>query len=288
MRLPQVYRAALFAFASLLIVVLGDVEVTAQTGSSQAVKNIVIVHGAWVDGSSWSKVISLLQAKGFHVVAVQNPLTSFADDVAATRRVIALQDGPVLLVGHSYGGVVITEAGNDPKVVGLVYVAAFAPSDGESINSVAKNYPPAPLGGELRPDAQGFLSVTPKGVAEDIAQESFLAAVRALDRFDRRRPFGPWLHRIVVNRAIDWSRARGARQESDLDGDRPAPERRPEIGDELVAALAELSPEHRAVIVLRHLFGYTPGEIAEQLDLPRGTVNSRLRRGLDDLEELLR
>ncbi len=90
------------------------------------------------------------------------------------RRHVAslhLQDGPVLLVGHSYGGVVITEAGNDPKVVGLVYVAAFAPNDGESINSVAKNYPPAPLGGELRPDAQGFLSVTPKGVAEDIAQD---------------------------------------------------------------------------------------------------------------------
>jgi pimeloyl-ACP methyl ester carboxylesterase len=171
MRLLQVYRAASFAFASLLFVALGDTDVTAQTNSSQAVKNIVIVHGAWVDGSSWSKVIPLLQAKGFHVVAVQNPLTSFADDVAATRRVIALQDGPVLLVGHSYAGVVITEAGNDPKVVGLVYVAAFAPNDGESINSVTKNYPPAPLGGELRPDAQGFLSVTPKGVAEDIAQD---------------------------------------------------------------------------------------------------------------------
>jgi pimeloyl-ACP methyl ester carboxylesterase len=171
MRVPQVYRTALFAFASLSFVVLGDMEMTAQTNSSRALKNIVIVHGAWVDGSSWSKVISLLQAKGFHVVAVQNPLTSFADDLAATRRVIALQDGPVLLVGHSYGGVVITEAGNDPKVVGLVYVAAFAPNDGESINSVTKNYPPAPLGGELRPDAQGFLSVTPKGIADDIAQD---------------------------------------------------------------------------------------------------------------------
>ena len=144
MRLPQVYRAALLALTSLLLVVLGDLEVNAQIDSSQAVKNIVIVHGAWVDGSSWSKVISLLQAKGFHVVAVQNPLTSFADDLAATRRVIALQEGPVLLVGHSYAGVVITEAGNDPKVVGLVYVAAFAPNDGESINSVTKNYPPAP------------------------------------------------------------------------------------------------------------------------------------------------
>src|SRR5256885_4740304 len=81
----------------------------------QGARNVVIVHGAWADGSSWSKVIPLLQAKGLHVVAVQNPLTSLADDVAATKRAIALQDGPVLLVGHSYGGVVITEAGNDQR-----------------------------------------------------------------------------------------------------------------------------------------------------------------------------
>ncbi len=105
------------------------------------------------------------------MVAVQNPLTSLPDDIAATQRVIALQDGPVLLVGHSYAGVVITQAGNDPKVVGLVYVAAYAPSDGESVNSVTKNYPPTPLGAEVRADAQGFLSVTPKGIAEDIAQD---------------------------------------------------------------------------------------------------------------------
>ena len=102
----------------------------AQASSPQGVRNIVIVHGAWADGSSWSKVIPLLQAKGLHVVAVQNPLASLADDVAATKRAIASQDGPVLLVGHSYGGVVITEAGNDPKVAGLVYVAALAPSEG--------------------------------------------------------------------------------------------------------------------------------------------------------------
>ena len=126
--------------------------------------------------------------------------------------------------------------------------------------------------------------------AEDIAQESFLAAVRALDRFDRRRPFGPWLHRIVVNRAIDWSRARTLRRE--IGGDAvevEAPAR--ESGgraEELASALAELGAEHRAVIVLRYLLEYTPGEIAELLDLPRGTVNSRLRRGLDRLEEVLR
>jgi hypothetical protein len=116
-------------------------------------------------------VIPLLQAKGFHVIAVQNPLTSLADDVAATKRAIALQDGPVLLVGHSYGGVVITEAGNDRKVVGLVYVAALAPSDAESVASVTKPFPPAPLGGEVRADAKGFLTVTTKGIAEDSAQD---------------------------------------------------------------------------------------------------------------------
>ena len=143
----------------------------AQANSSQRVKNIILVHGAWADGSCWSDVIALLQAKGFHVVAVQNPLTSCADDVAATKRIIALQDGQVILVGHSYAGVVITEAGNDLKVVGLVYMAAFVPRAGESINSVSKPYPPAPLGGELRPDAQGFLKATPKGIAEDLAQD---------------------------------------------------------------------------------------------------------------------
>jgi pimeloyl-ACP methyl ester carboxylesterase len=94
-------------------------------------------------------------------------LTSLADDVAATKRAIALQDGPVLLVGHSYGGVVITEAGNDPEVVGLLYVAALAPSDGESVASVTKPFPPAPLGSEVRADAEGFLTVTAKGIAED-------------------------------------------------------------------------------------------------------------------------
>jgi pimeloyl-ACP methyl ester carboxylesterase len=98
-------------------------------------------------------------------------LISLADDGAATKRIIELQDGPVILVGHSYAGVVITEAGNDPKVVGLVYVAVFAPGEGESINSVSKPYPPAPLGGELRLDARGFLTATRKGIAEDMAQD---------------------------------------------------------------------------------------------------------------------
>jgi RNA polymerase sigma-70 factor (ECF subfamily) len=131
-----------------------------------------------------------------------------------------------------------------------------------------------------------YLVTHDAGAAEDIAQESFLAAIRALDRFDRKRPFGPWLHRIVVNRAIDWTRARKLRGEVELVESLPAPEP-PGSGGETLAALAKLTPEHRAVIVMRYLLEFTPGEIAEALDLPRGTVNSRLRRGLDALGDEL-
>jgi RNA polymerase sigma-70 factor (ECF subfamily) len=133
-----------------------------------------------------------------------------------------------------------------------------------------------------------YLVVGDAGAAEDIAQEAFLAAVRSLDRFDRRRPFGPWLHRIVVNRAIDWARARRLRAEAELSESLPAPPEpdRTEAGL-LAARIAELSPEHRAVIVLRYLLEYTPGEIARLLGVPRGTVNSRLRRGLDQLKAAL-
>ena len=134
-----------------------------------------------------------------------------------------------------------------------------------------------------------WLVVRDAAAAEDIAQEAFLSALRALDRFDRRRPLGPWLHRIVVNRAIDWSRSRSLRPETGSDAlpEAVAPEAAGELGEGIVAALADLGPEHRAVVVLRHLLGYTPGEIATMLDLPRGTVNSRLRRALDRLGELL-
>ena len=130
-----------------------------------------------------------------------------------------------------------------------------------------------------------WLVVHDAAAAEDIAQEAFLSALRALDRFDRRRPLAPWLHRIVVNRAIDFARARALRPETAADTvpEPAAPAAGPELGDDLVAALADLGPEHRAVVVLRHLLGYTPGEIATMLDLPRGTVNSRLRRALDAL-----
>jgi RNA polymerase sigma-70 factor (ECF subfamily) len=132
-----------------------------------------------------------------------------------------------------------------------------------------------------------YLVVHDAAAAEDIAQESFLAAIRGLDRFDRRRPFGPWLHRIVVNRAIDWTRARQLRAEAGLVENIEAPEPAGPVDGSLLRAIAALPPDHRAVIVLRHLLEYTPGEIAELLGLPRGTVNSRLRRGLDALKESL-
>src|SRR4051794_8926655 len=129
-----------------------------------------------------------------------------------------------------------------------------------------------------------YLVVHDSAGAEDIAQEAFLAAVRALDRFDRRRPFGPWLHRIVVNRAIDWARARSLRGEVAADESLAAEPDAPAELPELVRALAELPPDQRAVIVLRYLLESPPGETPERPALPRGTVTSRLRRGLDALK----
>ena len=136
-----------------------------------------------------------------------------------------------------------------------------------------------------------FLIVHDHAAAEDIAQEAFVAAIRRLDRFDRRRPFAPWLGAIVANRAIDWARARTSRREVAEPGPELASPPDPPIGrysEEVLSALGGLSPEHRAVVVMRHVLEFTPGEIAAALELPRGTVNSRLRRGLDALESRLR
>jgi pimeloyl-ACP methyl ester carboxylesterase len=119
--------------------------------------NVVLVHGAFVDGSGWEDVYKILKKDGYTVSIVQNPTISLADDVAATKRIIALQNGPVVLVGHSYGGVVITEAGNDPKVAGLVYITAFAPDKGESVSTLIKDPPPgAPVPPILAPQ-DGYL-----------------------------------------------------------------------------------------------------------------------------------
>jgi RNA polymerase sigma-70 factor (ECF subfamily) len=130
-----------------------------------------------------------------------------------------------------------------------------------------------------------WLVVHDATAAEDVAQEAFLAAVRSLDRFDRGRPFAPWLHRIVVNRAIDYARARELRREvAGGEHEAATADASDAPSEDVLAALAALAPEQRAVIVLRHLLGFTPGEIAKALGLPRGTVNSRLRRGLDELQ----
>ena len=132
------FCAAAAAAASLAIVA---VPATAQPLNNPSVKNIVLVHGAWVDASGWKPVYDILSKEGFQVTMVQEPETSFADDVAATKRILDLQDGPTLLVGHSYGGSIITEAGVHPNVVGLVYVAAHAPNVGEDESQLGKKTP---------------------------------------------------------------------------------------------------------------------------------------------------
>src|SRR5262245_44121743 len=133
------------------------------------VKNIVLVHGAFADGSSWAKVIPILEARGFHVVAVQNPLTSLSDDVNATRRIIAMQDGPVILVGHSWGGAVISEVGDDPKAVGLVYVAAYAPDVGMSANDTSKPFGATPGQKAIQVDSQHFAWMSEEGILNSFA-----------------------------------------------------------------------------------------------------------------------
>ena len=121
------------------------------------VKNIVLVHGGFVDGSGWQGVYNALTKEGYTVDVVQNPTVSLADDVAVTKRALAALDGPAILVGHSYGGVVITEAGNDPKVEGLVYVAGFAPDQGESVSALIKDPPPGAPVPPILPPRDGFL-----------------------------------------------------------------------------------------------------------------------------------
>ncbi|MGO1080760.1 alpha/beta fold hydrolase [Inquilinus sp. CA228] len=144
------------ALAAVAALSLGMAQ--AAEAAPAGVKNIVLVHGAFADGSGWAGVVAALQAKGYHVTAVQNPLTSLADDVAATRRVLAQQDGPTLLVGHSWGGVVITQV-EDPKVAGLAYVAALAPDVGESAADVFKHGPAAIEADAIQPGPDGFATI---------------------------------------------------------------------------------------------------------------------------------
>ncbi|MEM6161247.1 alpha/beta hydrolase [Erwinia sp. P6884] len=143
--------------------------VSAQAVMAEPVKNIILVHGAFVDGSGWNPVARILDKAGYHVSIVQEPQTSLADDVAATRRVLALQSGKSLLVGHSYGGMIISDAGNDPSVAGLVYIAAMQPDKGDSLLSLAKKYPPAAQ--SITETADHFLYLRPENFHADFAAD---------------------------------------------------------------------------------------------------------------------
>ena len=150
--MPSVLPTLIFAAAILS---------AAPALAQDAAKNVVLVHGAFADASSWDKVAAILTAKGFNVTQVDNPLTSLDNDVAATQAAIDAQDGPTVLVAHSWGGVVIGEAGDNPKVKALVYIAAFAPDKGESVQTLSSNGPPTEGQKEVHPDAKGFLSIDP-------------------------------------------------------------------------------------------------------------------------------
>jgi pimeloyl-ACP methyl ester carboxylesterase len=141
---------------------------------------IVLVHGAWADGSSWNRVIPLLQTKDLPVIAVQIPLTSLEDDLAATNRIVADTKGPIVLVGHSWGGMAITRAGTDPKVAALVYVSAFAPDVGESGSSLIGAHPTPPALSTVVTDSSGFVYQTVEGVLNNIAPDIPVAEARAL------------------------------------------------------------------------------------------------------------
>lgn len=179
--------AATLMFGSLLSLSAMAPASAATSNDDLKGKNVVLVHGAFADGSSWDKVIPLLEAKGLHVVAVQNPLSSLDGDVAATRRVIEQQDGPVILVGHSWAGAVITQAGNDDKVKALVYVAAFAPQKDQSINDILKGKPAPAWAAALQKDSAGYLTLSTDAIIHDFAQDLPVAQARLVAATQ-----GPW------------------------------------------------------------------------------------------------
>lgn len=144
------------------------------------ISNIVLVHGAFADGSSWRHVIQLLQARRYHVTAVQQPLTSLEEDVAITRHVLSLHDGPCILVGHSYGGMIITEAGHEPNVAGLVYIAAFAPDEGENLTDLKAMTPPAAGAAHVHVDELGYAWIDPAHFAEVFAADVELHEARVM------------------------------------------------------------------------------------------------------------
>jgi pimeloyl-ACP methyl ester carboxylesterase len=155
--------------SALLLALMAATGAMAQASDNEK-PTIVFVHGIWADGSCWTNQIAALQAKGYHVISVQNPITALADDVATTQRAIDLIKGNVILVGHSWGGMVITQAGNDPKVVGLVYLAAYGPDSGESLSAVSANAPQTELTKYLLPTG-GYVFISEEGVKNVFADE---------------------------------------------------------------------------------------------------------------------
>ncbi|HEY2628277.1 MAG TPA: alpha/beta hydrolase [Usitatibacter sp.] len=186
--------------ACMLMGSLGAAQASAQVTAPVQARNVVLVHGAWADGSSWGEVIPLLQAAGLNVTAVQNPLSSLADSVAETRRALALQDGPTVLVGHSWSGTLVSEAGTDPKVTALVYVAARAPDAGEDFVALSGKFPTMPVragvqehDGYTRLSEQSFLDYFANGVSRE--QASVLYAEQgptAASLFGQRTTVAAW------------------------------------------------------------------------------------------------
>jgi pimeloyl-ACP methyl ester carboxylesterase len=175
--MKTLHKLAVVASISMLLATLSATGALTQTTKPAEARNVVLVHGAWADGSSWSEVISRLQAVGMHVTAVQNPLTSLADSIAATRRALALQDGPTVLVAHSWGGTVISEAGVDPKVTALVYIAARAPDAGEDFVALSGKFPTMPVragvqerDGFTNLSEEAFIKYFANGVAHEKAE----------------------------------------------------------------------------------------------------------------------
>ena len=183
------FQRLALGIVAVIAVALGLAEgVMSEAVETANVRNVLLVHGAFADGSGWRGVHAVLRKDGYRVTVVQNPTTSLADDVAATKRALAAQDGPAILVGHSYGGVVITEAGTDPRVAGLVYVAAFAPDAGESVAVLNKNAPADAPPLPFLPPEQGFLRLDPARFPEVFAAD--VKADTAAFMADSQLPWG--------------------------------------------------------------------------------------------------
>lgn len=186
------YRRFLYLLAYMVTLVGGSAVAVAPA----AANTVVLVHGAFADGSSWHKVIPQLEKAGLKVIAVQNALQSLENDVATTRRAIRDAEGPVVLVGHSYGGIVITEAGNDPKVKSLVYVAAYAPDSGETQSDITSRYPQLESRAEYIRDADGFLRISDAGIAKYFAADLAAAEQRLVATVQGRLHAGTLATRV--------------------------------------------------------------------------------------------